>query len=143
MRRVAIVALLFLVPVVAYAQIVGTCPPSSVRASVDVRHLRGLLVDPNLAVIPAARITLQKSSGNDFRDLKFIETDQLGRFDFGRIEHGSYRLKFEPLQGLCRALVAVRVSGKGWRGIRMTVPVAATDTCPAYCDDRVKIEEIE
>ena len=143
MKPLTIVALLSLVSVVAYAQIVGTCPPSSVRAPVEVRHLRGLLVDPKLAVIPAARITLQKSSGNGFRDLQFIETDRLGRFDFGRIEHGSYRLKFEPPQGLCRALVAVRVSGKGWRGIRMTVPVAATDTCPAYCDDRVKIEEIE
>ena len=124
------------------AQITGSCPPSRASGPWDVQELRGVVVDQNLAVVPKVKVRLQVPDGQDFRDVGSAETDATGRFGFAPQHAGAYRLVFAGWHGLCPAAVHVKQSKSGFRGIRLILPIAASDTCPSYCENRLKVEEM-
>ncbi len=126
----------------AGGQITGSCPPSRASGPWNVQALHGVVVDQNLAVVPKLKVRLQVQDGQDFRDIGSGETDATGRFDFAPRHAGEYRLVFAGGHGLCPAAVLVKQSKSGFRGIRLTLPIAASDTCPSYCESRLKIEEM-
>jgi len=134
--------ILFACTVQPRAQLIGSCPPSSTRSSRDIKELRGGVVDENLAVIPKVKVRLQVPDGKDFRDIELIETDRSGQFNFESHRPGRYRLVFAASVGFCPATIPVRYGKTGLKGIRLILPVAATDTCPQYCESRLKIEEM-
>lgn len=123
-------------------QIIGSCPPSPARSPQEIQELRGVVVDENLAVIPRVKVNLQVLDGQAFRDIGSIETDSTGRFGFAAQHLGKYRLVFSGPTGLCPATIPVTYSNAGLKGIRLTLPVAATDTCPQFCESRLKIVEM-
>jgi hypothetical protein len=136
-------ALLFFAFIIQLSgQLVGSCPSSSARSPQDIKELRGVVVDENLAVVPKVKVKLQVPVGQDFHDVALIETDRSGQFSFEGNGPGQYRLVFAGLVGLCPATIPVRYGKTGLKGIRLTLPVAATDTCPQYCEGRLKIEEM-
>jgi hypothetical protein len=124
------------------AQLVGSCPPVPRRSPQDVKELGGVVVDQNLAVVPKEKVLLQIQHGEKFRDVAAVDTDSSGRFNFRSQRRGKYRFIFSGQAGLCRAEVPVRYASEGFHGIRLVLPVAATDTCPQYCESRLKIEEM-
>jgi hypothetical protein len=123
-------------------QLIGSCPPSLARNPHDIKEPRGVVVDENLAVIPKVKVKLQVPEGQDFHDIGLVETDRLGQFNFEGHRPGQYRLVFAGPVRLCPATIPVRYGKTGLKGIRVTLPVAATDTCPQYCEGRLKIEEM-
>lgn len=144
MKRLLQVALFcFALSIGARGQLVGTCAPIASRPAENLSRIRGVLVDQNLAVIPNVKVSLQRSDGGTLGDLASVNTDQAGRFDLGHRPAGLYRLTFAAPPGFCRPSVPIRSTRRGWKGMRVTVPVAASDTCPQYCEDRLKVEETE
>jgi len=123
-------------------QMVGSCPPTAARIPQKIAELRGVVVDENLAVVPKVKVRLQARDGRDLRDIEVIETDPTGRFSFKAHDPGQYRLVFVGLKGFCTATIPVRYSKTGLNGIRLTLPIGASDTCPQYCESRLKIEEM-
>jgi hypothetical protein len=124
----------------ASAQLIGDCPDLRIGPARQMQRLRGILEDENLGRIPKAKVTLQD---DNLTELATVETDSNGAFDFGKRRNGTYRLTFSPSVGLCRAILPVRLSRRGWKRIRVMVSVAPSDTCAQYCQDRTKIEEID
>ena len=61
-------------------QLVGSCPSNSARSPQDIKELRGVVVDENLAVVPKVKVKLQVPVGQDFHDVALIETDRSGQF---------------------------------------------------------------
>jgi hypothetical protein len=104
--------------------------------------LKGVVVDENSAVISKVKVRLQVPDGKDFRDIVAAETDPTGRFNFEAQPSGNYRLVFAGVTGFCRATIPVRYSKAGFKGIRLTLPVAASDSCPQDCDSKLKVEEM-
>ncbi|MGP8095404.1 MAG: carboxypeptidase-like regulatory domain-containing protein [Candidatus Sulfotelmatobacter sp.] len=100
-----------------------------------------MVVDENSAVIPKVKVRLQVPDGKDFRDIGGTETDATGRFSFEPRRPGQYRLVFRPV-GFCPAEIPVRYSAAGLKGIRLTLPVAPSDSCPQDCDRNLKVEEM-
>ena len=82
------------------------------------------------------------SDGTDFRDVGETETDPNGQFGFEAPPPGNYRLVFSGPKGFCHAAIPVRYSKAGFKGIRLTLGVAASDSCPQDCDSKLKIEEM-
>jgi len=123
-------------------QRIGPCLPSPPRSPQNIMELRGVVVDENSAVIPRVKVRLQVPNGKDFRDVAATETDPIGQFSFETQPSGNYRLVFAGLSGFCRATIPVRYSKAGFKGIRLTLPVAASDSCPRDCDSRLKVEEM-
>jgi len=123
-------------------QLVGPCPPVAERQPERINELRGVVVDEILGVAPKVLVKLQVPKGRDFRDIGATETDSNGRFSFAVRHRGTYRLVFSGRVGLCRATIPVTYSKTGLKGIRLTLPTAATDTCPQYCESRLKVEEM-
>ena len=123
-------------------QFIGSCPPSPVRRLQDIQALRGVVVDENLAVIPKVKVKIQVPDGKYFRDIGLVETDSTGRFNFVPQHSGRYRLVFAGPLGFCSATIPVQYLKSGFKGIRVTLPVVATDTCSQYCESRLKIEEM-
>jgi len=121
---------------------IGSCPPVAVRPPQKIKELRGVVVDENLAVIPRVKVRLQVRDGRDFCDIEVVETDPNGRFSFEDHTPGQYRLVFKAFAGLCPATIPVSYSKEGLKGLRLTLPASATDTCPQYCESRLKIEEM-
>jgi hypothetical protein len=101
-----------------------------------------VVVDENLAVIPKVKVKIQVPDDRGFRDIGSVETDSTGRFRFAAQHPGKFRLVFSGPVGFCPATIPVTSSKAGLRGIRLTLPAAATDTCPQYCESRLKIEEM-
>jgi len=124
------------------AQLIGSCSPLAARSPQNVKELRGVVVDENLAVVPKVRVQLQIRKGRYFRDLDVAETDLNGQFSFENKGRSQYRLVFTPLVGLCPATIPVTYSKEGFKGLRLKLPVAATGTCPQYCETRLKVEEM-
>jgi hypothetical protein len=142
-KRPILLALVLLIWVVRpNGQIVGSCPPSIPRGSQDVKELRGVVVDPALAVVPKVKVRLQYLDGRVFRDVGLVNTDQTGRFSFESRHRGQYRFVFVSPIGLCPATIPIRYAKTGFNGIRLTLPVAASDTCPQFCESRLKVEEM-
>jgi len=123
-------------------QLIGTCPPSPARSPEDVKELRGVVIDENLAVVPKVKVLLQIQEGDKFRDVATVDTDSIGRFSFASHRQGKYRLVFSNFKGLCRAQIPISYTSKGLRGMRLILPIAASDTCPKYCESRLKVEEM-
>jgi hypothetical protein len=123
-------------------QIAGSCSPSPVRSPQDIQELQGAVVDENLAVIPKSKVKLQRPDGRNFRDIASVETDPMGRFSFTPQHPGRYRFVFAGPRGFCPAAIPINYSKSGFKGIRLTLPVGATDTCPQYCEGRLKIQEM-
>jgi hypothetical protein len=98
--------------------------------------------DPIWAVIPKVRVTLQKKSGEIFRDIRSVATDAEGKFDFGSMPPGRYRLAFVGPHGFCRVTVPVTLATKGWAGFELAIPAETSDICPGYCDESSKLREI-
>jgi len=140
---VRILSLLFLlcVGLLSSGQRIGPCPPSPPRSAVDVKELKGVVVDENLAVIPKVTIKLQVSDGDGIRDIATTETDAVGQFRFGAQPFGKYYLAFKA-PNFCPATIPIRYSRTGLKGVRLTLPVAASDSCPQDCDTKVKVEEM-
>jgi len=126
----------------AGVQLIGTCPPIPPRSPKDVKELRGVVIDENLAVVPKGKVLLQIQAGDKFRDVAAVETDSTGRYRFASQRQGNYRLVFSGFKGLCRAEIPIRYTNKGLRGMRLTLPAAASDTCPQYCERGLKIAEM-
>ena len=135
-------ALILVCSVRSSGQMVGSCPPVASRSPQKVAELRGMVVDENLAVVPRVKVELQVPDGQHFRDIESVETDPTGRFSFAVRRRGRYRLVFSGRLGLCRATIPVTYSKAGLKGIRLTLPTGRSDTCPQYCDSRLKIEEM-
>jgi hypothetical protein len=128
---------------VAEGQMVGTCPASPERPAQSLLRVEGVFVDATIAVIPNVKLTLQKRRGQTFVDIDSLSTGADGKFDFGKRRPGLYRLAFAPPVGFCRMAIPIRLSNRGWNGIRVTVPVGATDTCPQYCEDRLRLDAVD
>lgn len=133
-------ALILVCTVRPSGQLIGSCPPVGARQPQRVKELQGVVVDETLAVVPKVKVKLQVPNGQDFRDIGSVETDANGRFRFAARHRGRYRLAFSGRMGLCRATIPVTFSKRGLKGIRLTLPTAASDTCPQYCESRLKIE---
>ncbi|MFZ3341817.1 MAG: carboxypeptidase-like regulatory domain-containing protein [Terriglobales bacterium] len=124
------------------AQLVGSCPPVAARSPQKIAELRGVVVDETLAVVSNVKVELQARHGRDFRDIEVTETDPTGRFSFKARDPGQYRLVFVGPKGFCPATIPVTYSKAGLKGIRLTLPIGASDTCPQYCESRLRIEEM-
>ncbi len=120
----------------------GPCPPSVARSPQNVKELRGVVVDENSAVISKVKVRLQVPDGEDFRDIGAAETDPNGRFSLEAQPSGNYRLVFFGPPGFCHAMIPVRYSKVGFKGMRLTLPVAASDSCPQDCDSKLKVKEM-
>ena len=141
--RISLLPLLALAcSIPSVGQLIGSCPPSAERRSQGIKELRGVIVDENLAVVPKVKVTLQEPHGKEFRNIGSVEADSEGRFSFEAHRLGRYRFVFVGPVGLCRATVPVNYSQSGFKGIRLTLPVSASDTCPQYCESRLKVEEM-
>jgi hypothetical protein len=133
--------LLFACSVLSSGQRVGTCPLGAPRSPQAVKELRGVVVDETSAVVPKVRIKLQVPDGREFREIAARETDISGQFSFEDYPSGNYRLVFAA-PGFSPATIPVRYSKTGFKGIRLTLPVAASDSCPQDWDSRLKVEEM-
>ncbi len=133
---------LFASSLLSSGQLVGDCPPIAPRSPVSVNELRGVVVDVNMAVVPEEKVKLQILNGKEFRDAESAETDANGQFSFATRRAGQYRLVFSGRVGLCTATIPIKLLEGGLKGMRLTLPVAATDTCPDYCEKRMKVEEM-
>jgi hypothetical protein len=142
-RRVLLLFLILAGTALSSGQRVGLCPPNPnlPRNRQNVRELKGVVVDENLAVIPNVKVRLQMPDGKDFRDIGAIETDPTGRFSFEARPPGNYRLVFAGC-GFCPATIPVEYSKAGFKGVRLTLPVAASDSCAQDCDRRLRVEEM-
>ena len=110
---------------------------------IDVQELRGVVADPNWAVIPKAQLTLQGKKDETYREIQSVQTDERGRFDFGKQAPGAYRINIVAPAGFCRVVIEVKLSEKGWSGLRVAIPVAAYDAHPGNCGHALKIEQIQ
>jgi hypothetical protein len=117
-------------------------PQTSIRPTVEIPHIRGYLADPTWARIPNAVITLQKKKAGAFIDVQSIDTGPGGEFDFGKKRPGIYQL-VATIRGFCPITLPIRISEKGWPGLRIALPVSGSDTPSGYCEDRLKIERLE
>jgi hypothetical protein len=97
-----------------------------------------VVVDENLALVPKVKVILQTSDGKDFRDIGATETDPNGRFGFEAQPFGNYRFVFAA-RGFSPSTILIRYSKAGFKGIRLTLPVAVSDSCP---QDPLKVEEM-
>jgi hypothetical protein len=142
-KRSTLVAFLFFLSVIRpNGQVVGSDPPRPTRGPHDVKELAGVVVDRNLAVIPNVKVTLQIFSGRALHNVASVSTDLMGRFIFECQRPGRYRLTLVGPTGFCPAKIDVKYSNTGFKGIRVTLPVVASDTGPEYCESRLKIEEL-
>jgi hypothetical protein len=123
-------------------QVMGSCPQSPARRPQPVRELRGVVVDQNGALVPKVKVRLQVSNSEGFREVAVTESGATGRFSFESQRAGEYRLVFTAPMGFCPAEIPVTYSKAGMKGIRLTLPIEATDTCPDYCESRLKVEEM-
>jgi hypothetical protein len=99
-----------------------------------------VVVDRNVAVIPRVKVKLQTPEGENFREVGATETDATGRFSFKAPASGNYRLAFAGPLGFCPAAIPIEYSKAGLKGIRLMLPVAATDSCD--CESKVKVDEM-
>jgi hypothetical protein len=127
--------------VLSSGQRIGACPPSAPRSPQAIKELRGVVVDEASAVVSKVKIKLQVPGGEEFRDIASTKTDPSGRFSFGAQPSGNYRLLFVA-RGFSPATIPVRYSKTGFKGIRLTLPIAASDSCPQDWDSRLKVEEM-
>jgi Carboxypeptidase regulatory-like domain len=103
-------------------QRIDPCPPSLEQSPQNIKELRGVVVDENLAVIPKVKVELQAPDGRDFRVVAGVETDATGQFHFGRQRPGKYLIVFTGPRGFCRAAIPLLYSKVGLKGMRLLLP---------------------
>ena len=117
-------------------------PQTSIRPTVEVSHIRGYLADPiEGKIIPHAVIALQEKKAGVFVDVQSIESNQRGEFDFGKESSGIYQL-VASARGFCLIAFPIRVSKKGWPGLRVALPIRATGPSWGSCRG-LKVERLE
>jgi hypothetical protein len=129
---------------VARAQLIGDCPKPPVRKPIVVQQVRGVIVDSALARIPTIEIRLQSEMNGSFHDIRMSKSDSSGRFDFGVLPAGTYRLVTAGhgnYAAFCSQALAIKVANPGWLAFRIKLPVHASDSCPGQCD--AKVEELK
>ncbi|MFI5072374.1 MAG: carboxypeptidase-like regulatory domain-containing protein [Terriglobales bacterium] len=126
------------------AQMIGPCPSHADpdRKPQAIKTLKGVVIDENTGVVPKVKVQLQVRNGQNFHDLEAVETDMTGGFTFEKHAVGQYRLVFTGPAGFCPATIPVSYSNQGFNGLQLTLPTAASDTCPEYCESRLKIGEM-
>jgi hypothetical protein len=102
--------------VAAHGQNVLSSKESAPSQLVEIKHLRGVVVDSKWAVIPKVWVTLRKQNDKDFRDIKSVETDEAGRFEFVEMTNGTYVLVFAAPVGFCHVSIPRQIVGKGLGG---------------------------
>jgi hypothetical protein len=115
--------------------------PRPTLATVELSHIRGYLADSIWARIPMAKIILHKKKADAFFDVRSAESNERGEFDLGEASSGLYRL-IVSARGFCEVTIPIRVSGKGWPGLRMALPVGVSDAPSGYCEKNLKIERL-
>ena len=141
-RSFLLLFLLFAWDLLSSGQRAGPCPPNLPRSPQSIKELRGVVVDENSALIPKVKVRLQVSDGKYFRDIGATETDPTGQFSFEAQPAERFRLVFAGPLGFCRATIPARYSKAGLKGIRLTLPVASSDSCPRDCDSKLKVGEM-
>jgi hypothetical protein len=139
-RSFSLLCLMFACGVPSSGQRIGPCPSADARSPEKIKEPRGVVVDENFAVVPKVKVRLQVPDGKDFRNIEATETDPTGHFSFDVHSSRDYRLVFTGPRGFCPATIPVAYSKTGLKGIRVTLPTAATDTCSDYCDSKLKVE---
>jgi hypothetical protein len=134
--------LLFASGLQSTGQRIGSCPPNPPRSPQNIQELKGVFVDENSTVIPRVKVILQVAQDKNFRDIGTTESSPTGQFSFQDQPPGDYRFRTSGLPGFCQVTIPVRYSTEGFKGIRLTLPVAASDSCPQYCDRKVNVEEM-
>jgi len=129
--------------IAAFSQFVGDCPASNWDHPIWVKSVAGVVIDETGAVIPKTQVILQPKQGKTFVNLEDVQTGSVGKFSMGEHQTGEYRLVVRGPKGFCRLSLPVTITEKGWSGFTLTLPVAATDTCQSYCDQRARIEEMK
>jgi len=124
-------------------QFVGDCPPENWDHPIWVKNVAGVVMDATGAGIPRVQIVLQARRGKNFVDVEKRQTDSAGKFSSQVRQTGEYRLSIAGPKGFCRLSFPVWISDKGWIKFTLTLPVAATDTCQSYCDERARIDEMK
>jgi hypothetical protein len=124
-------------------QFVGDCPAPNWDHPIWVKSVAGVVTDATGAVIPKVQIVLRAKKGKTLVDVEEVQTDSMGKFSSRAHETGEYRLVVAGPKGFCKLSLPVWISGKGWSGFALTLPVSATDTCQAYCEERARIEEMK
>ena len=109
---------------------------------VELARIRGVIVDAYLARIPNSNLLLQRKERNEFRDVKSVKSDKIGGFEFEEALPGTYRL-IASAPGFCEVTIPIRLSKSGWSGLKLTLPVGATDTPLGYCPSEARIEQLE
>jgi hypothetical protein len=78
-KRLPLALFLLTTGLAANGQMIGNCPQIKPRRAQAVRRPRGVLVDQNLAVIPKAKVILQRPNKGKFDEIASLETDQPGK----------------------------------------------------------------
>lgn len=88
-----------------------------------IRHVCGIVTNQLGETIPNAKLTLLKGG----IELITIQTSPNGKFEFGRVEAGTYELRaqFDGYLTVRSPLVIVRPTPKCNRGLKVTLPVVA------------------
>jgi hypothetical protein len=124
-------------------QFVGDCPAANWDHPIWVKSVAGVVTDATGAVIPKVQIILRAKKGKTFADVEEVQTDSMGKFSSRAHKTGEYRLVVAGPKGFCRLSLPVWISEKGWPEFALSLPVAVTDTCQAYCEERARIEEMK
>jgi hypothetical protein len=103
---------------------------------IELRELRGTVVDPSAAVIRRARVILQRRDGEQFRDVGSTETDSRGEFDLREQRRGIYRV-IVVVPGFCRISTLTSLSNTGSVGMEIRMPIASN--VPGDCTKELRI----
>lgn len=124
-----------------HAQLIGKCPKIKPEKLLVVRQVRGEITDEALGLIPALEIKLVKKVRHSFEDFLTATSDRNGRFDFGAVPPGMYRLLAAGhgrYASLCEQSLSIKVTETGWNGFRIKLPVHHSDSCPGDCNATVE-----
>jgi|KBSMisStaDraftv2_1062788.scaffolds.fasta_scaffold269653_2 hypothetical protein len=116
-------------PMTPLAERIGPCPKHPRGKVGIVNHIRGVTVDPLDARITSLEMKLQKRRGHSFIDFSSLTTDSEGRFDFGEVPIGKYRLTTAGRKGFCDQSLLLVVKETGWSAFTMRLPVESSDSC--------------
>ncbi|HWX92212.1 MAG TPA: carboxypeptidase-like regulatory domain-containing protein [Terriglobales bacterium] len=89
--------------------------------AVEVRRIRGIVVDENGAVIPKAKVVLRKGKPERIVAMAHHQTDSVGRFQFNAPK-GRYEAVVDKM-GLKQQFVPVAISSKGAPGFKVVMTV--------------------
>ena len=140
-----IVAIGFFETVTAsHAQLIGKCLKIKPEKPIVVRQVRGEITDDALGLIPTVEIKLLKKVQHSFKDFLTSTSGQDGRFNFGTVPPGTYRLVTAAhgrYAAFCEQSLSIKVTETGWNEFRIKLPVHHSDSCPGDC--AATVEELK